>query len=487
MQEQVATYQTRFALEDESPLNAYGELYGKLERKLFADLMAKKSYIANYKITARQFNSLHFSLKGKIQSAKVLQKEREKELSSQIENLVKKLKKAKGRRLFTLNGRIARLGRKLQEVALLNKEGRVSLCFGGKKLFKAQFQREDLDEWKKEWKAKRGNSFFTVGSKDETSGNQSCTLGEKDGKLFLRVRLPHKLEKEYGKYLLIENLFFAYGEEKVRDALEENKLRSLLQKAKDPSYLGRGTALSYRFVKDHKGWRVFVSLALKPKELLSKKELGVIGIDINADHLALAETDRFGNKVYSEKIPLHLYGKSKEQALALIGDASAYIIAKASQAGKPLAIEHLDFQRKKKSLKEVSSKKARALSSFSYNKVITHLKARAYREGVEVLEVNPAYTSMLGNIKYAKPLGLSVHTAAAYVIGRRGLGFFEKLPFGQKVSLLTKGATLLFEVPERNPRLDKVAPLRGTFKKYKAAHVAHFKAVSPVLEAHFKR
>ena len=35
---------------------------------------------------------------------------------------------------------------------------------------------------------------------------------------------------------------------------------------------------------------------------------------------------------------------------------------------------------------------------------------------------------MLGKVKYMKAYGVSIHCAAAYVIGRRGLGFHERLP-----------------------------------------------------------
>jgi hypothetical protein len=42
--------------------------------------------------------------------------------------------------------------------------------------------------------------------------------------------------------------------------------------------------------------------------------------------------------------------------------------------------------------------------------------------------VNPAYTSVIGRFKYMKKYGLSVHESAALVIGRRGLGYQERLP-----------------------------------------------------------
>jgi hypothetical protein len=54
---------------------------------------------------------------------------------------------------------------------------------------------------------------------------------------------------------------------------------------------------------------------------------------------------------------------------------------------------------------------------------------------VEVLEVNPQDTSTIGMLKYAPGLSLSKDVAAAYVIGRRALGFEEKLPKGYEALL----------------------------------------------------
>jgi hypothetical protein len=54
---------------------------------------------------------------------------------------------------------------------------------------------------------------------------------------------------------------------------------------------------------------------------------------------------------------------------------------------------------------------------------------------VVVLEVNPQDTSTIGALKYAPQLHLSKDVAAAYVIGRRALGFEEKLPKGYEVLL----------------------------------------------------
>lgn len=56
------------------------------------------------------------------------------------------------------------------------------------------------------------------------------------------------------------------------------------------------------------------------------------------------------------------------------------------------------------------------LSSFAYHRIIQHLKAAAFRAGVHVIEVNPAYTSTIGAVNYAAQLGISVHQGAAIAI-----------------------------------------------------------------------
>jgi cell division ATPase FtsA len=49
-------------------------------------------------------------------------------------------------------------------------------------------------------------------------------------------------------------------------------------------------------------------------------------------------------------------------------------------------------------------------------------------KGVEVIEVNPAYTSIIGMLKYAPQLKIDKDIAGAYVIGRKALGFKEDMP-----------------------------------------------------------
>ena len=229
-----------------------------------------------------------------------------------------------------------------------------------------------------------------MGSKDETTGNQSCrALVQEDGRLTLHIRLPKALEQEHGKYFCIKDLYFAYGHEAILASLESCEERKQLKKKGDTRYKEMGQALSYRFQKDHKGWRVFLSTSLAPVETITKEDYGAIGIDINADHIACVETDRYGNPIAQENFPWNTYGKSSKQVKALTGDISKALVDWAQKVKKPLVLEDLDFHKKKLFLKAEGFKRhARMLSSFAYSLFAQNLNSRAYRYGVLVHKVN---------------------------------------------------------------------------------------------------
>ena len=87
------------------------------------------------------------------------------------------------------------------------------------------------------------------------------------------------------------------------------------------------------------------------------------------------------------------------------------------QAGKPIVIEQLDFKQKKAQLEGESRRYSRMLSSFSYGKIKAYFISRGHRNGVEVFQVNPAYSSVIGRAKFMERYGLTVHQAAALGAG----------------------------------------------------------------------
>ncbi len=209
-----------------------------------------------------------------------------------------------------------------------------------------------------------------------------------------------------------------------------------------------GQAISYRFKRDRKGWRVFATTAMMEVPVVTDQRRGAIGVDLNADHLAVCETDASGSYVNAFSVPLVTYGKSRHQAEAIIGDAVASVVSYAREAGKPIVIEKLDFRGKKALLEGESRRYSRMLSSFSYGKIKACFLSRGYREGVEVHQVNPAFSSVIGWVKFMKRYGLSVHQAAALVLARRLLGCSERIP-RRRVAPVGNGVQVAFIVPVR--------------------------------------
>ena len=434
---------------------------------MFADMAAgrpaalKREYQRRYGIPARMFNALRVSLEGKIASVKEQQKLRLDRLRGQIGRAEKQIGVAeehgrlvqahhKRRRLANLQSRLSALEADMSD-------GRVRLCFGSRKLWHKQHNLKSNgyashQAWLKDWQDARSDEFFVLGSRDETSGCQLCvaTVAD-DGTLTLRLRIPDCLAAEHGKYLTIEGVRFTYGHEQVLAALERNTEYAAYRRThgdKSARASDLGQAISYRFKRDKKGWRVFATTEMMDVPVVTDQRCGAIGVDLNADHLAVCETDASGNYVHAFSVPLVTYGKSSHQAEAVIGDAVASVVAYARETGKPIVIEKMDFRQKKAVLEGESRKYSRMLSSFSYGKIKAYFLSRGHRQGVEVHQVNPAFSSVVGRVKFMERYGLTVHQAAALVLARRLLNCSERLP-RRWVCPVDNGVCVAFTVPAR--------------------------------------
>lgn len=61
--------------------------------------------------------------------------------------------------------------------------------------------------------------------------------------------------------------------------------------------------------------------------MVTKRELGATGLDINSDHLALVGLDRFGNFIQGQCLSCSTYGLSTDQAKAKIGYIAKQLLA----------------------------------------------------------------------------------------------------------------------------------------------------------------
>ena len=439
-----------------------------MQHKLFADVAAgrsavskKREYIEEHGIPARMFNAARITLDGKVSAVRGSQRLRVDSLERRIAPGERQVAQAeeqgrwqqvheKRRRLANLRSRLAGLEADIAE-------GLVRLCFGSKRLWRKRHHLEangyaSHEEWLEDWRDARSDEFFVLGSRDETAGCQLCVASvADDGSLTLRLRMADCLAKQHGKYLVIEGVRFAYGHEQVLAALASNAeyvayRRQHGDKAARATALGQ--AISYRFKRDGKGWRVFATTELPEVEITTDRRRGAIGVDLNADHLAVGETDASGNYLNAWRVPLVTYGKNTNQAEALIGDAVASVVEYAREVGKPIVIERLDFRQKKAVLEGESRRYSRMLSSFSYGKVKAYFISRGYRQGVEVHQVNPAFSSVIGRVKFMERYGLTVHQGRSLVLARRLLGCSERIP-RRWVCPVGNGVQVAFTVPVR--------------------------------------
>ena len=208
------TYQTRVSCyrgveraAGDAALSTYAELYGLVQRKLFADVAAgssaaslKGAYLKRHGIPARMFNAIRVSLEGKVASVREQQKLRLDDLQRQMARAERQIADAAehGRldQVHQKKRRLANLRHRLSALEADIAAGRVRLCFGSKRLWRKQRHLAangygSHQEWLKDWRDARSDEFFVLESRDETAGCQLCvaTVAD-DGTLTLRLRMP---------------------------------------------------------------------------------------------------------------------------------------------------------------------------------------------------------------------------------------------------------------------------------------------------------
>ena len=442
------TYPTRIKDKNASEvLDALGEFLAPITRKTFVNLVkgekiTKSALHEEYNIPNRYGYGIKKDVEARLDSYIECLKLNQEQLEGKITSLQKKLKKTKNLEARThLETKIHHKEKKLKKVIEELQTKNYSYTFGSKKLFRAQFHLKkngykSHQEWLADWRLSRNYNFSIIGSSGESYGNQNCQLIPKDdGNFSLQLRIPDGLiaiwEKKSSsllerldrrKYLFIENLKLPKNEKKRTEILRGfNFLRKMITEDL--------RAITVRFHKDRKGWIFAATTAYDNIIPITLDTYGVIGVDINQDHLAVTETDASGNPINSFKIALELDGLSSNARENLINHKVLELVNYARERGKDLVIEELNFAKKKRELGVLYGPDyARMLSSFAYRQISDRIIASAYFRGVKVHIVNPAYSSLIGRFKFSERYGLSVHQAAALVIARRYLGLSERLP-----------------------------------------------------------
>jgi IS605 OrfB family transposase len=294
-----------------------------------------------------------------------------------------------------------------------------SVVFGGKRLFeklcKNHLTGKAREGLKKQWRELRQGTLISIGSKSD-KGNRLTRFEDLNGQLHLRITTG--------------NREFIYARVLREPSNNKDKwltfMAMLLESWQTKNYFAYTVELKLREGEVYGS----VSFELSTPEVKYTKEKGVIAIDTNASpiHLAIAEVSKTGELVCYQTISLHhLLGLSQNSKDHQEWILAHQIVDLAIQKNKAIAIENLKkLKRGRKG--DGKAKLRKILYQWNAKKFLQKLRRVAMIKGVEIVEINPAYTSVIGMLKYAPQLNIDKDIAGAYVIGRRALGFREDMP-----------------------------------------------------------
>jgi len=280
-----------------------------------------------------------------------------------------------------------------------------NIVFGGKTLFEKLCKSRDKkskarQKLKQEWKERRQGTLISIGSKYRTEkGNRNLRFEQINGELYLRIALGDRK--------------FVYARVLRKPSNGKDKwntfLAMLFEGWKSKNYFPYTVELKLREGEIYGS----VSFEYPEPEIWLTKEYGV-------------STD--GNLISHQRVSLHeLIGLSKNKK-----DNQEWLIAHkvveiAKEKGRAIAIE--DLKKVKKSYRgDGKAKLRKRLHNWNFKSLLSKIEGVARFNGIEVIKVNPAFTSVIGSLKYAPQLNIDKDIAGAFVIGRRALGFKEEIP-----------------------------------------------------------
>jgi IS605 OrfB family transposase len=307
--------------------------------------------------------------------------------------------------------------------------GRVHVVEGGKRLAhtRQHLAAAGLTEpqWRQQWAAARWR-IRANGSPDEPFGNLTITVTPAGA---ISVRLPKPLEHlanpPRGRYVLSGAAVFGHRADEWATRITG------------------GNSLSYTITRrpNRGGVYLTASWAVPSVPYWAGRDdcaagddvsaAGpVVGVDLNDGHIALRRLDSHGNPVgAADRIDIDLSGSSARRD-AHVRHAITRLLHYSRQHGiTVIAVEDLNFADARTTGRETMGRGQRGkrfrrtVSGIPTAVFRNRLAGMAARAGIELLAVNPAYSSIWGGQHWQHPyVNVTRHQAAATVIGRRAQG-----------------------------------------------------------------
>jgi len=328
------------------------------------------------------------------------------------------------------------------------------LVFGSRELFE-QLKKKHLtgkrrDELRQKWEERRYGILYSRGDKSR-EGNLNLRLVNLNNQWHLRINLGNS---EYVWARVIRSA-----------KRKTDKWLDFISSIEHAEKIGDWFPYTVR-IKLRNG-KIYAQFSKEENcpEVAITKDNGVIGIDINAYpfHLALVHTTKNGNLEKYERISLDkLLESSSEKRAYLSWQTAHQVVEIAKRERKAIVVENLEKLPKGKRGDGLPKLRQR-LQKWVYKGVLQKIETVAKRNGIQVIKVNPAYTSIIGKLKYAPLYNIDKDTAGAYVIARRGLGFKESLPKNYK-ELLKDAEFLSYAIAKIE---DKIAKIKHEIREEK--------------------
>ncbi|MEV7390720.1 MULTISPECIES: hypothetical protein [unclassified Streptomyces] len=328
----------------------------------------------------------------------------------------------KQRHLSKLEARLAVVEQQIEH-------GRPSITVGGRQQARTRHHLAEAGltevDWRKRWDAAR--LFLTAdGESGAPHGNYTITVDPRDGSLTLVLPEPlrHLANAPRGRYRFTCTVTFHHRRPEWLDRVSANR------------------AVRYDIVQDpaRDRWYLDASWSTPTTNPPTPEEIRASGakllaVDLNADHLAAVVLDAHGNPVGEpHTIPLELTGSTTTRDGRLRA-AITYLMAIAHDNDcAAIVVENLGFADARATGRETMGRgrrgKAfrRTVAGIPTARFRERLRGMAHHQGLAVIAVDPAYTSIWGGTYWRSPLQqqtkttVTRHHGAAVAIGRRGLG-----------------------------------------------------------------
>lgn len=324
---------------------------------------------------------------------------------------------------FQKTRRLAQLLERLAVAQEALAAGRPTIAVGSRRLWKTRNHLDAAnltrDDWDRQWSAAR--MFLAAdGESGQIGGNLTIRVTAAG---ILSVKVPAPLVPELGNHLVLSTpVTFNRRTEEWADRVTDR----------------RCIRYEISYVTSRGRWYVDASWGCGDMPVLGLEVLqlsGVVGVDMNADHLAACHLDASGNPVGAPvTIRLDLAGQNAGTRDGRLRSAITALLDVARDAGATtIAIENLNFQDARDTGRETMGRGVhgkrfrRTVHGIPTAKFRNRLVSMATNRGLHVIAVDPAYTSKWGGQHWQKPLQTSGgtvtrHHAASVAIGRRALG-----------------------------------------------------------------